>query len=272
MFHSNNAIPQQSTLFGVPFDVSDLNTLRDQALEPLAKGAGVRSVVTANTDHIVRLREDAGLRQAYAKAWRRTIDGTPVYLYARMLSLDVCKVTGADLVPALLDQMQPAINRLFFVVADDAIASEMKRWSEARGFAIDAVRVVVPPMGFDTNLDYQSQLAGEVRAHAPSHLFVGVGCPRSEIWIERFRDNLGDLHAFSVGAALAFYVGLIRRAPKGMRMLGLEWLWRMMMEPKRLAGRYFVRSWGLLYIVVRDVIARTRGQDGYNLMNKKADV
>jgi N-acetylglucosaminyldiphosphoundecaprenol N-acetyl-beta-D-mannosaminyltransferase len=254
-----------STLFGVHFDSCDLITLRDQTLAPLQKGAGVRSVVTANTDHIVRLRVDEKLRQAYANAWRRTIDGTPVHLYARMQSLAVHKVTGADLVPVLLERLQPHTNRLFFVVADHQIARELTKWAGSRGFANDAVRIAVPPMGFDENFHYQTELARDVFLHSPTHLFVGVGCPRSEVWIERFRDDLGDLYAFSVGAALAFHVGLQRRAPKVMRQFGLEWLWRLMMEPRRLAGRYVMRSWGFLHIVAIDVIARIRGRNGYDL-------
>lgn len=213
----------------------------------------------------MRLSEDDKLRRAYEGAWLRTIDGKPLYTYARMLALDARHVAGADIVPMLLDQLEPARHRMFFVVADEKLAEKLMAWAIHRGFDQDAIGIAVPPMGFEGRSDYQEQLAERVFAHRASHLFMGIGCPRSEIWVDKFSHRLGNLYALSVGAALAFHVGTMQRAPQFLRVIGMEWLWRVKEEPRRLAKRYFVRSWGFSAILLRDLSNRIWGRGGYDL-------
>lgn len=246
-------------LFGYRFTTETLAELIAQATAEPEPGEGVRLVVTANLDHIVQLRSNAHLRLAYQHAWRRTIDGAPVFLYARMRGLGVpARITGADLVPELLQHLQPGIHRPFFVVASEPIAIALRQWASARGFAADACGIDVPPFGFESDLGYGAALAERIRGNRTTQLLFGVGCPKSETWIVEHESRLGDLYAFAVGAALAFFVGIEHRAPRLVRRAGFEWLWRVYQEPKRLARRYFIHSWGFAAALMDDI----RGSGG----------
>lgn len=241
-------------LFGYHFSPDTTEQVVNAALPLPEPNQGVRLVVTANLDHIVLLQSNSRLRDAYTHAWLRTIDGTPVFLYARARGIDIAeRVTGADIFPMLLDRFDPARHRPFFVAANEQIVDGLGDWAADRGFPSGAVATDIPPFGFEDDADYGARLAARIRDHGTTHLFFGVGCPRSEIWINEHRNALGDVYAFAVGAALGFFVGTEQRAPRLMRRLGMEWAWRVLHDPGRLAQRYFVRSWGFAAAVLRDL-------------------
>lgn len=87
-------------------------------------------------------------------------------------------------------------------------------------------------------------------------MIIGIGAPQSQIWLTRCGDDLGDVYALCIGAALEFHLGLKRRAPSWLGRFGLEWLWRVALEPKRLGVRYFVTSWGFVPAVIADLVTR----------------
>jgi N-acetylglucosaminyldiphosphoundecaprenol N-acetyl-beta-D-mannosaminyltransferase len=241
-------------LFGVRFTRKTFAQVVDETAALPAAGQGVRLLVTANLDHVVNLRRNAGLVRAYDHAWWRTIDGTPVFLYAKLRKLGVPdKVTGADLLPALLDRFRPGQHRPFFVVATEEIGAGLRSWGAGKGFDPEAIGVVAPPFGFEQDAAYSRTLAERIRVHGTTHLLFGVGAPKSEIWIDTHSDRLGDCCAFGVGAALGFFTGDDRRAPSAVRKIGMEWLWRVGQEPRRLARRYFVQSWGFLAAIAGDL-------------------
>ncbi|MES3046698.1 WecB/TagA/CpsF family glycosyltransferase [Sphingomonas faeni] len=241
-------------VFGVRFDDVALQPLANTIADGPTPGQGTRLVVTANVDHIVLLRDHAGLQAAYRNSWRRTIDGTPVWLYTRFRhGAAPERVTGADLFPEVLTRLVPGRHRPFFVVANADIANRMAAWTGHAGFAPDTVGFEVPPFGFERDADHGRALAARIRANGTTHLFFGVGCPRSEVWIDRHRDELGDVYALAVGAAVGFHVGVQWRAPRAMRRYGMEWLWRLLSEPRRLGPRYMVRSWAFLTAIRSDL-------------------
>jgi N-acetylglucosaminyldiphosphoundecaprenol N-acetyl-beta-D-mannosaminyltransferase len=202
---------------------------------------GVRLVVTANIDHIAYLRRNVRFRNAYAQAWLATADGTPVFLYARLHGVAVPeRVTGIDLFPDLLYALTPGTHRLFFVVGKHRTAEKLMERLKTRGFSLDQIGVDVTPLGFEDDPSYGERLAQEIRRRATTHLFFGVGAPRSEIWVHEHRKQLGSLYAFGFGSALDYYAGTARRIPRSLRTLGLGWLWRVVNEPKRLLRRYLV--------------------------------
>jgi N-acetylglucosaminyldiphosphoundecaprenol N-acetyl-beta-D-mannosaminyltransferase len=212
-------------------------------------------VVTANIDHISNLVRNANFRAAYADAWMATADGMPVYLYACLRgSAAPERVTGADLSGALLDRM-PSRCRPFFVVGCEETGTRLRQALIRRGFAPEAIASACPEFGFEDSPAVSGALAGAIRNHGTTHLFFGLGAPKSEMWIHEHRCVLGDTYALAVGASLDFYVDLRRRAPVWMRQCGLEWAWRVMSEPKRLFRRYFIDSWYAAWAVGMDLFA-----------------
>jgi N-acetylglucosaminyldiphosphoundecaprenol N-acetyl-beta-D-mannosaminyltransferase len=244
-----------SPVLGITFSSLTHDMLiRHMLCERIPAGEGVRLVVTANVDHIANLARSARFRAAYAGAWVATADGAPVYLYARLRGSDVPeRVAGADLTASLLDKMVPGSGRPFFVVGSAEAGRRLRQLLIRRGFPRDAIAFSSPRFGFEDDPDASTVLAGAIRDHGTTHLFFGLGAPKSEIWIHEHRHLLGDTYALAVGASLDFHVGLRRRAPVWMRRAGLEWSWRVLTEPRRLFRRYFVESWFALLVMAKDL-------------------
>ncbi|MGY2051401.1 WecB/TagA/CpsF family glycosyltransferase [Methylobacterium sp. JK268] len=241
--------------FGLSFAALDEGQLARRLAGPLVPaGAGPRVVATANLDHVVQLSRNAAFRDAYRRAWVVTADGMPVYLYARLRGAKLPgRLTGADLFARLMTMLAPERHRCFFMAPSEETARRIEAALLARGFSPDQLAFRVPPLGFDADEAYSRALAEAIRAHRPTHLFLGVGSPKSEIWSHRYRGMIGDCYVLNVGAALDFFSGTKRRAPVALQRAGLEWAWRVASEPRRLFHRYFVASWRFLWLVAADV-------------------
>jgi N-acetylglucosaminyldiphosphoundecaprenol N-acetyl-beta-D-mannosaminyltransferase len=242
-------------LFGFGITKLRQDDLISQIVSAPASG-GVRLLVTMNLDHVVRLRRDAAFREAYSRAWMVTIDGAPVFAYARAKGLKASRITGADLVVDLARAL-PTSRRLFFVVSTPAIGEKLLEMFRARGFESDAVAFVSPPFGFERDEGESAALLSAIRDHRTTDLVFGLGAPKSEVWIDHHRERLGDLYAFGFGAGLDFLAGATRRAPVLVRRLGMEWAWRLSQDPVRLWRRYLVDSWSAIPAIVEDLSGRT---------------
>ena len=222
-------------------------------------GGGAQLVATMNLDHVVRLQRDAAFRAAYARAWAITADGAPVYAWAKLRrGAPPQRAPGADLLGDLVQAWTPGRHRPFFVVSRAAVGEKLVDLLRARGFTAEDAAWASPPFGFEHDLVAGAALVAAVRAHRATHLIMGVGAPKSEIWVDRHRVELGDLWACGFGSAGDFLVGEASRAPKCWRAAGLEWLWRLLSDPRRLARRYLWDSWAALPAMARDVAGRPR--------------
>lgn len=246
------------SVFGLTFSASgEAEIARTITDGDVPRGRGPRIVVTANLDHVVTMSHSAALRQAYDRAWVVTADGMPVYLYAKLRGLPVpARVTGSDLCRRILGDVAPERHRLFFIVGSAETAAAIRAEMERRGFAPERLVFRVPPFGFEKNESYTRDLANGIRRHATTHLFLGVGSPKSEIWTDEVRAAIGDCYVLNFGAGLDYFAGTKTRAPKAMQGAGLEWVWRLASEPKRLATRYLVNSWRFLWVVGLDLSGR----------------
>jgi N-acetylglucosaminyldiphosphoundecaprenol N-acetyl-beta-D-mannosaminyltransferase len=245
--------------FGVRFSLLPRSKIIEKLLEPgSTSDPRLRFVVTANVDHIVTLRRSSAFRAAYGGAFIATVDGAPVWLYLRLKGVRVPeRVTGADLVPAIVAALDPGEHRVF-VVASSEEAARGFLGAARRSNPDLAVAYLVPPFGFDSDPDYGSELIRQLRVHGTTHLLMGVGAPKSEVWLYEHRGHLPDLVALCVGSGIDFFAGTSRRAPNWMRSFGLEWMFRLGREPRRLAKRYLFTSWGFLAAVADDVLGRFR--------------
>ena len=246
------------SVFGLTFsDSNEVEIAHSVTDGDMPRGQGPRMVVTANLDHVVTMSRSAALRQAYDRAWVVTADGMPVYLYAKLRGLAVpARVTGSDLCRRILVDVSPERHRLFFMVGSAATAGALRAEMGRRGFAPEALAFCVPPFGFEVNDSYSREVADGIGRHATTHLFLGLGSPKSEVWTDKVRAALGDCYVLNFGAGLEYFAGTKTRAPKAMQGAGLEWLWRLGSEPKRLATRYLVNSWRFLWVVSLDLSGR----------------
>jgi exopolysaccharide biosynthesis WecB/TagA/CpsF family protein len=197
----------------------------------------VSLIVTANINH-VRLLRCRDFADSYSFARFACPDGFPVLVYARLRGLPLKqRVTGCDIFEKLMHHRRLRGQRLFFVVECAETASAANAWFDTRGMG-QQVRVAVAPSGLLGNDAAQASLARMIAEESPTLLVMTLGAPVSEIFVYRHRDVLPPCWALCVGQALRVELGLVRRAPMALRKLGLEWLWRMFQEPRRLVWRY----------------------------------
>jgi N-acetylglucosaminyldiphosphoundecaprenol N-acetyl-beta-D-mannosaminyltransferase len=218
-----------------------------------------RLVVTANVDHIIVLSENPAFRKAYQGAAARTLDGMPLVWLARLGGCyDAIRVTGHDLLACAVAAPQVPGRRVFVLCASTRVGDRIRALFVRAGLAPEDVAVAAPPFGFETDAAYSCALADAVRSHGTTLLLMGVGAPKSEIWVDRQGAALGAPVVLSVGDALTVAAGLAPRAPRLMQRAGLEWLFRFLHAPQRLFHRYFVRSWRFVWILAnaRDSAAR----------------
>lgn len=242
----------------------DVSFTRGNAAEVLAAARAQpatqpRLVVTANMDHVITLSENPAFRTAYEGAAARTIDGMPLLWLAWLRGeRDAQRITGHDLLATALCEPWTSERRVYLICATEAIATSLTERLVGGGFPSAAIATTVPPIGFDNDEAYGRDLAARVRAHGTTLLVLGVGAPRSEIWVDRQGAALGSPIVLAVGDAVNVAAGLAPRAPLLMQRIGLEWLFRFAHSPRRLFHRYFVRSWKFLWLAGWEIVRGTR--------------
>jgi N-acetylglucosaminyldiphosphoundecaprenol N-acetyl-beta-D-mannosaminyltransferase len=236
-------------------------TLSSDTANDLARAAvtarpdrGVSLVVTPNIDHIAMIRHSAALARAYRNAARIVCDGWPVQLYARMCGWPAARVTGCEITAELMRMAPyPAWHKLFFVVDNTTTEQGVQAWAAKHGVQCETI---IPPYGFERDAAYCAQLARAISRFETSVLIMAVGAPRSEVFVDTYRAALPACWAFCVGQAVKIELGLVQRASAGWQSVGMEWLWRLRQEPKRLAKRYATAAVGFALAIVED---RLRG-------------
>jgi len=210
-----------------------------QLLDRLDADGGL--VFTINPDHLYHLQTNAAFVSAYRTADFVTVDSHYVWWALRWQGCGVAeKVTGSDLMPAYCRRhaANPAV-RIFLLGAKPGVAqTAAQRINAAAGREL-VVGAHGPSMDFvDDPQEIESVLA-MVRASGATALMLGLGAPKQEIWLARYRAALPQVRVFmGVGATIDYEAGEVRRAPVWMRKLGLEWSYRVLTEPGRYGRRY----------------------------------
>lgn len=225
------------SILGVPFDP----VTADEALARIAElveAGEPRYVVTPNVDFLVQARVDAELHRILCEAELVLCDGQPLVWASRWLGNPLPeRVAGADLAPRLLAQAARRGHRVFLLGASpEANAAAVRRLREVHP-ALRLVGHFSPPHAPLERMDHGAILR-RVRAARPDLLIVGFGCPKQEKWIARFHRELGVPVCLGMGGTIDFLAGRLSRAPRWMRRAGLEWSYRLMLEPRRLFRRY----------------------------------
>jgi N-acetylglucosaminyldiphosphoundecaprenol N-acetyl-beta-D-mannosaminyltransferase len=245
---SQKAAGMERKIFGFSISRVDAKSIATMVCAPRSLGIGL--IVTPNLDHIANLRRNVEFANAYRWATIIVCDGFPVQYYAKLRGISVERVTGCDVINELMSMAGPS-QRFFFVVDSDQTAAAVIKWGEFRQIA---VQTSVPPRGFENNLTKSNYLFARIREHHTTILIMGVGAPKSEVWVWRHQHQLPNCWALCLGQAVRTALGLTTRAPKIVRTLHGEWLWRICQEPRRLAGRYALGPVMFLVAIFEDLV------------------
>lgn len=201
------------------------------------------NVITANVHWLALLRDRPELRSLSSRFEITLIDGVPLrWLAEATTGQDVERLTGADLVPRLCAQSAATGLRLFFLGGAPGVAAVAAGRAASRFDGCRVVGACAPTPAVLADSRASQQLCEEIDARRPDVLFVGFGMPKQEQWLIDHRDDLEVPVRLCVGGSFDMLAGDVRRAPRPVQRVGMEWAWRFAMEPQRLWHRYIVED------------------------------
>jgi len=219
-----------------------------------------RYVVTPNVDHVVKLQEHEGFREAYHAASLVLIDGKPVLVAARLLGESIFEtVPGSDLTIQVLEVAASCENiSVFLLGAAPGVGTKAVERIREQWPSVQVIGHYSPPFGFEREDAHSEYIIRQINECAPDLLIVGLGAPKQEIWMHKHRHLTKTKVALCVGAAIDFIAREKPRAPPWMRQIGMEWYYRLMSEPNRLAKRYAYDAWIFPRVLFNEFLKRKR--------------
>jgi len=201
-------------------------------------------VVTPNVDHICLLQHDTTFQEVYRDAFLAIPDSTPLMWASRLLGKTLReKISGSDLIYSLSEHAAKRGHRVFFLGGvDQSVAEDTAGRLKALYPELTISGAYSPPFGFDKDPSKVAEIEETLRAAAPDICFTALGAPRQDYWNSRVCETCRIPVMLGVGGAFDFVTGRKRRASPILQKAGLEWAWRLCLEPRRLWRRYLVRD------------------------------
>lgn len=210
------------------------------AAERLINKAGCSYVVTPNLDHIVTLENDPEFVKAYSNADLILTDGKPLIWISKLLKNPIKeKISGSDFFPLMCEMCAKKGYTIFIFGAGEGIAEKAAKNLCAKFKGQKIVGTYSPPIGFEKNTEELKKIKNLIKTAKPDVLAVSLGSPKGEKFLYRYLNEYEVSLGISIGATIDFEAGNLKRAPKWMANHGLEWFFRLIQDPKRLANRYW---------------------------------
>lgn len=230
-------------------------------------------VCTPNVDYIVRAQRDPGFLDAIRGARLRVPDGMWIVYAARLAGLHLHgTVTGRLLVPAIAEAAPGRGLSIALFGSAMGVPERAAKALQERFAQLDVRAAISPPMGFKVGSPDDARWVRVLQAADPSVIFVGLGAPKQEIWMQRHAPDFPGTVLVGVGQAFDVLAGIHREAPRWATRWGFEWAFRLAQEPRRLGRRYLVDdpwifAWALRERIrgrgrTRSSSSRNRGGDG----------
>lgn len=231
------------------------NLTMSEAIEEIDKlviSKKVSYVVTPNVDHIVKLEKDEEFKEIYKNADLILTDGMPLIWISKIKSTPIKeKVSGSDLFPKVCEMAAKKSYKIFLLGAEDGIAIKAAENLKAKYKGLKVVGTYSPKYGFEKNEDEIEEIINIINEAKPDILAVGLGAPKQEKFIYKYKDRLNVPVSLSIGASIDFEAGNINRAPLFMQKYGLEWFYRLYKEPKRMFKRYLIDDLKIVNILLK---------------------
>lgn len=201
-------------------------------------------ITTFNLDFLRIAYTDKVFNNICSNAMFNLPDGFGITSLIRFkFNIKVERITGNDLFPILLDIVKN--NNLRVVVVGGSVkVSNLAKTRILKEVKIDEKNLLFlsPMNNFENNKNLNNQLIENVSTFEPNIVFAALGCPRQEKWLYDNMNKFGSSINVGIGATLDYYSGVKSRSPLLFQKFGLEWLWRLILEPRRLFKRYIMKD------------------------------
>lgn len=237
---TTSAGPDWGRVIGLPVSVGSLPTMTREIVR-LARRAVGAHVCVANVHMLVEARRDPALRQVLTGAAIVASDGMPlVWRLRRNGSPHAQQVRGPELMIRVCEAAAAEGLPVYFYGGDQELMTDLRVALKDRVPALQIAGMEAAPM-LPRRPEVDQALVERIRDSGARVVFVGLGCPKQEFWMAAYRPHLPAV-LLGVGQAFGIAAGQVPEAPEWMRRSGLEWLFRVASEPRRLWRRYLVTN------------------------------
>ncbi|WP_417626654.1 WecB/TagA/CpsF family glycosyltransferase [Pararhodobacter aggregans] len=238
----------------IAVNMPDTGTLLSEVKTRLRAGEGF-ALATINLDHLVKLARDPGFRPVYAAQDLVCADGNPIVWLSKLAGRPVSLVPGSDMVVPLASLAAREEAPIALMGSTPEALAEAAEALKTRVPSLRIAAQIAPPMGFDPTGPDARRILLDIAASGARLTFIALGAPKQEMFAAFGREVTPYMGFASIGAGLDFLAGRQQRAPEWVRAIAMEWAWRMLSNPRRLAKRYLdcalilpgeaVRAWRL---------------------------
>ncbi|NUO40558.1 MAG: WecB/TagA/CpsF family glycosyltransferase [Streptomyces sp.] len=236
------------TLFGVELDPLTMDQTVERCLEAVRDGRQLE-IGVVNAAKLVNMRRDERLAKAVSGCDLVLADGQAVVWAGRVLKAPLPeRVAGIDLFLRLLAEAETAGMSVYFLGAKEEVLAEMVRRVAAR---FPGLKVAGHRNGYFDDSE-QAAIADAIADSGAQMLFLGMTSPKKEIFTAAYGERTGARVVHGVGGSFDILAGITKRAPAAWQRLGLEWLFRVLQEPRRLGRRYLTTNAAFLLMTARE--------------------
>jgi N-acetylglucosaminyldiphosphoundecaprenol N-acetyl-beta-D-mannosaminyltransferase len=237
---------------GVEIDKYNFDQVLERIINHALSGRSPEYVVTPNAMHILSLQKDASFREIYRQAFLVVPDGVSLLWSAKFLNTPLNgRVNGTDLFEQLCAVAAEKGLKVFLLGGRAGAADAAKEILAARHPSLKIVGTHCPPYGFEFQPTELALINAKIQAANPDLLFVGLGAPKQEKWIAANYQELSVPISVGIGVSFELVANMVSRAPIWMQKAGLEWLFRLIVEPGRLWKRYVIGNPLFILLVLK---------------------
>lgn len=243
-----NSEVAQFRLLGVPVAATNMQAAIREVISWIERGDRGRTVTFSNVHMLVEGTKSPGYFEVLQKSDMNCPDGKPLVWYGRSKvgKNNVQQVCGPEFLPAFCEATVELNLRHFFYGGAEGVAAKATAMLQQKFPGIQIAGVYSPPFR-PLTADEKEEVIRTINGSKPDVLWVCLGCPKQEAWIDEFKGRLDVPVLLAVGLAIDILAGTRERAPSILRNLGLEWLYRLYQEPRRLWRRYLIYNGIFVY-------------------------
>ena len=247
--------PNSTRVWGIDYHAVDMEQALDY-LEQVIQARRPSFAVTSNLNYAMLCEKNPRLAAFTQNSALTLCDGMPILWRSKLNPAKLPdRVAGSDLIYRLTERCAKKNLRVYFYGASEGVAEKAAAVLKNRYPKLKVAGVQCPPFRACSSEEIRGQVA-RIKQTKPDLLFVALGQPKGEYWIEEHLEELGVPLTIQVGASFDFVAGNASRAPKLLQKIGLEWLYRTIKDPVRLAPRYFNNLVFLAKSVRRELIEK----------------
>ena len=227
-------------IFGVSIDAVTHREALERALSYL-HGSIPCIIVTPNAEILLEARHNAEFRAVLNAAQLSFPDGTGTVVALRMAGIEAERITGVDFALDLITHAAQHDKKVALVggISGRAVAVVEKFTKNYSGLVIHAEPIsrefVIHPNGTPVSFEMENEIVERLKKNSPAIILVAFGAPKQELWIKRILPKLPSVRiSMGIGGGVDYWAGAVSRAPKIMQTWGLEWLWRLILQPWRI--------------------------------------